>query len=92
MKYYLFLLSLFYGIYYVCAYIHANQWNMINNLLKKESYRKQVENILYNNHHFWCRKYTKDFIKKYNFIVNKHQFQDLHCYSSIGLLKINKKL
>ena len=52
------LLSLFYGIYYVCAYIHVNQWNMINNLLKK-SYRKPVENILYNNHHFWCRKYTK---------------------------------
>lgn len=87
MKYYLFLLSVFYGMYYVCAYIHANQWNMINNMLKKNSYRKPIENILYNNHHYWCRKYTKDFIKKYNFIINKNQFQDLHCYASIGLLK-----
>ena len=92
MKYYLFLLCLFYGIYYVCAYIHTNQWIMINNLLKKGSYRKPLENILYNNHHYWCRKYTKDFIKKYNFIVNKHQVDDLQCYASIGLLKSIRNL
>jgi hypothetical protein len=87
MKYSLFLLFIFFGTYYVCAYLHSNHWNIINNLLKKDKYRKPIENILYNHHHYWSRKYTKNFIKKYNFIINNHQLKNLQCCASIGLLK-----